>query len=224
MVANEHKYIEEMVRDMEKHNKGLLHEYYIAANNKQDRYILKDLKIYIYNLDREQMTPHCHVKSGDGEVELEVSLLDWSIVNVKTPQGLSNNWSNFRDIKDRFFEWLDVYHKKTDLLNVYWLFELWDGENPNNALEAYKDNSNINEYLKEYLQKDQYYIDKDSLQKDLYATLVPLFLNKTVPKLDDPINLLKEIGLFKKHPVQEDDKEMKDMISKTYNQLKAWGF
>lgn len=223
MKSEEEIFIREVVKDMEEHNKGLLHEFYITANSDRDKNILKDLKIHIYNLDRDQMTPHCHIKTKNGEIELEVSLLDWTIVNVKAPKNTAPTWSNFSGIKDKFFEWLNHYHEKSDLLNSYWLFYLWDGENPDNQLKKYKDNPNNSNPLKDYLERNEMDIDLDRLQKDLYSTLVPLFLNKTAPQLDGPIQLLKNIELYRKYPVKETDEKAIKLIVKTYNELKTWG-
>lgn len=218
----EEKYIQEVVTHMEKHNKGLLHEYYITANSKKDTHILKGLKIHVYNLDREQMTPHIHIVDDNGEIEIEVSLLDWTIINVKKPQNIEPNWSNFRSIKDRFEEWLHQYHNKSDILNVFWLYELWDGENPNNTLDKYQNEKGLSIELIRYLESQNVEIDKERLQKELYATLVPLFINKHVPSFIDSVTLLKDIGLYDRFPIKDDDQDSINIIKTIYNQLKTW--
>lgn len=114
-------------------------EYYVQVSNpKTDSYILGNLFIYIYNNDRPDMTPHCHIMTKDKSIEIEVSLLpndNYKILNVKRPKNTPNDWSYFSDIKDKFFKWLNEKNgKNKELTNNEALDITWNMNNQNNKV------------------------------------------------------------------------------------------
>ena len=150
-------YISEKQMQFLKENKGLLFEYYeIVSDPKRDAHILGDIQVWIYGNDRQDFTPHCHVMTKDKSVEFEVSLLDWSILNIKKPQNLPNNWNVITHLRKPFFKWLMSFSKRAQMLNKRYLFAVWDGNNPNNQLEDYVEDHQISvtdSTLLKYLQE-----------------------------------------------------------------------
>jgi hypothetical protein len=115
-----------------KEQKGLLFEYYIQASNpKKDFKILGDLQVWVYGDDRNGFTPHCHVMTIDKETEFEVSLIDWSILNVKNGEPTSS-------MQKRFFKWLNSENTRgLSSTNKKVLYVSWDSTNPNNDLQDF---------------------------------------------------------------------------------------
>jgi len=115
-----------------KEQRGLLFEYYIQASNpKKDFKILGDLQVWVYGDDRNNFTPHCHVMTIDKETEFEVSLIDWSVLNVKsgTPT---------RSMQKCFFDWLNSKSSRgIDATNKKILYVSWDSTNQNNDLQDF---------------------------------------------------------------------------------------
>ncbi len=127
---------------------SLLSEYYETIRNP----LLKNNIICVYKNDREGYTPHIHIRHNNGEIEIEVSLLDFNIINVKRPNNGICDWGGYNDIKKPFFKWLN----KTK--NIFSLFELWDGNNEMNTLYDFvkKHNINCSTILNEYFKINGY--------------------------------------------------------------------
>lgn len=137
-------------------NKGKLFEYYVQVSKPSyDSKILGNIQIWVYGNDRQSFTPHCHVMLADKSIEFEVSIIDWSIINVKKPQNKPCGWSSFRKIAKPFFIWLKS-EGVNGLMNKMNIYFDWDGANPNNILRDFveKKNLNVNDNdLLEYINK-----------------------------------------------------------------------
>lgn len=112
----------------------ILKEYYEKANSIKDSNILRNIAIEIYPNDRANFTPHCHIIDKQNNIEIEVSLIDYRIVNSKTSN--SCEWADYKNIRDSFFEWLDLASNKskTPMTNKEYLLYLWNEKNPNNKI------------------------------------------------------------------------------------------
>jgi hypothetical protein len=145
---------EEQLKFLEE-NKGVLFEYYGQVSKpKRDSHILGNIQIWIYGNDRQDFTPHCHVMYNDRSVEFEVSLLDWSIINVKRPSSTECDWSSFKAFKKPFFKWLNSTNA-IGTTNKQQLYFAWDSDNPSNNLEMF-----VNEHQIEITDPDlQIYIE-----------------------------------------------------------------
>lgn len=113
-------------------NKKRLNEYK-SVRKPSDSNILGNLAIEVYSDDRKDMTPHCHVSDIQTNIELEVSLVDCSIINVKG--GGYRNWSYYTDIEKRFFAWCNTKYNNTIkpngklYTNLDYAKEMWNKRN-----------------------------------------------------------------------------------------------
>ena len=102
-----------------------------------DSYILGNLNIDIYPNDRDNMTPHCHIYDVQSGNELEVSLVDNKILNIKGVDSKFNDWGYYKDIEDRYFAWLKATKPnrlKNDgslMTNAEYMKKIWNLRNPN---------------------------------------------------------------------------------------------
>lgn len=121
---------------------GILFEYYVQASQpRKDANILGNVQIWIYGNDRANFTPHCHVMLSDRSIEVEVSLIDFNIINTKNPKNANNDWSFFNQLKKPFFKWLrKISGGNTNKKN---LFFLWDYNNQNNTLLDFVSSGNV---------------------------------------------------------------------------------
>lgn len=118
-------------------NQGILFEYYAQVTNpRTENHILKGTQVWIYSNDRTNFTPHCHVMLSDRSIEVEVSLIDFAIINVKSQNNTPCDWSYFNQIKKPFFNWIKMKDKYGLTRKVHTFIE-WDRNNPNNALVDY---------------------------------------------------------------------------------------
>lgn len=205
-----------MVGSLLEGKRELLHEYYKKVNSDRDKHILGNLKIYIYGLDRDQMTPHAHLI--DDDVELEVSLIDWRIVRVKPASSKNHEWSAFTSIRDRFFEWLENEDNSDKL------FRTWNNNNPDNLLEEYK-NEYVSKELRFYFMKQSNPIILDDFRKAIYDVLQPLFADKkTKEKLNDldPMSLLKEVGLYERYHLEDTNEDVIRTAEDAIRDVKIW--
>ena len=115
-----------------KENKGLLFEYYEQVSNPRvDAHILGGLEVWVYGDDRQDFTPHCHVMLHDRSVEVEISIIDWSIVNVKNGNFTSK-------MHKSFLKWLNSENSRLGgIANKMSLYAIWDGNNPNNDITRF---------------------------------------------------------------------------------------
>lgn len=113
--------------------KQCLNEYYVRIDRKEDAKILKNCHISIYADDRSGFTPHCHVFTHDGTTEIEISLINWSVVNVKCEGKLS-----VKKLYDNFVNWLNI-----DINHKIEIYGQWDRYNENNTLNAFVTNKKI---------------------------------------------------------------------------------
>lgn len=108
--------------------KQALNEFYyydtITTNNK--------ILIMIYKKDRILYTPHVHVTDYSKNNEIEVSLLDFNIVNVKK----KNNNSKINEIYKNFLKYIE------DDNCLRHIIEIWINGN--------KENKHINELIERY--------------------------------------------------------------------------
>lgn len=150
---------ERISKEQEKYlneNKGKLFEYYAQVSNPLiDSRILGKVQVWIYGDDRNSYTPHLHLMLSDRSREVEVSLIDFSLINIKSPKNISCVWSNFNDLRKPFEKWLCLTNKM-GMKNIEKLFIAWDQNNPNNFLIDYVDkhkikNNEMNEDLYEYI-------------------------------------------------------------------------
>ena len=211
--------LEKVIRLLGEHRQ-LLHEYYERVDDKdKDRAILGNIRIDVYKLDREAMTPHIHIKY-DKEVEIEVSLIDWSILNVKKPNGLKCDWSLFTTMRDRFFKWIDLTGDDGEK-NYNKIFKVWNENNPDNQLDnTWLDGEYISPQLDKFLEPYKN-IDFNEIKKDIYKILIPLVSNGDNDILKkDVITILKEIGLYDKYSFHLDD--VYEVAEKVIKEVKSW--
>ena len=132
-------------------NKGLLFEYYAQVSNPNcDSRILGNLEVWVYGDDRNNFTPHCHVMLHDKSVEVEISIIDWNVVNVKNGKFTKKMYKSFD-------KWLKSENSRFDgISNKQALFGAWDANNPNNNLVKFivKHDINILDLdLKKYIKR-----------------------------------------------------------------------
>ena len=148
-MAKEITLISEEQKKFLKEQKGLLFEYYAQVSNPRlDTRILGDLQVWVYGGDRKGFTPHCHVMKADKSVEWEVSILDWTIINVKngtvtgSMESTFNKWLNAKSTRDK------------NKLNKEIVYVMWDSVNPNNDLLEFTETHNTeitDNELKQYI-------------------------------------------------------------------------
>ena len=131
----------------------VLKEYIQVSNPNKDGKILGGVKIYVYNNDRVGYTPHCHIIDEKNNLELEVELINFNIINVKSPKGVSKDWSNFSKMKKAFFKWL--LENKDGYCNIQILYRAWDRCNDENQLKDYIETHNISS-INKHLHKHCY--------------------------------------------------------------------
>ena len=126
-------YITEEQETFLKENKGLLFEYYIQVSNpKKDTNILGNIQVWIYGDDRKDFTPHCHVMTSDKSTEIEVSIIDWKLVNIKRQN------INLRKLQKPFLVWLNQTSSSfAPYTNKEVMYRQWDATNGNNTLSQY---------------------------------------------------------------------------------------
>lgn len=206
-----------MVASLLEGKKFLLHEYYVRVNKEKDKHVLGDLDVLVYTLDREEMTPHIHLKNNDEEIE--VSLIDWEIINVKRPTNKKRDWSDFTSFRKRFFEWLENPE------NVETLFRTWNNKNPDNLVEDYSEEAEKSPHLNYYLTLNNNPIILDKFRKKIYSVLTPLFKNKeSKEKLKDldSISLLKEIGLYDEYHLEDTNEDVIRTAEDAIRDIKIW--
>lgn len=178
---------------------NLLFEYYDRISKPQDNDVLGNWQVWIYGSDREAFPPHCHVRLPKGELEFEVSLLTWEVINIKNSD-LPKSWDSIsKDIRDGFFEWL-TRPNKTDpsITNKKYIYHIWDGLNTENRFEKWvkkDDKDNLDDELLDCL---GWNIDYTQLSKSVTSKLCEIyFQNKEErDRLHQlrPKDLLKELG------------------------------
>ena len=211
--------LEKVIRLLDGHRQ-LLHEYYERVDDKnKDRSILGNIRIDVYKLDREAMTPHIHIKYGK-EIEIEVSLIDWSILNVKKPKELKCDWSLFTIIRDKFFKWIDLASDNGEK-NYIKIFKVWNENNPDNQLDnTWLDGKYISPQLDNFLEPYKK-IDFNEIKKDIYKILIPLVSNGDSDIFKkDIITILKEIGIYEKYPFHLDD--VFEVAERMIEEIKGW--
>ena len=169
---------------MAEENKEILQEYFGVINTPLDSHLLGNLEVWVYNCDREEHTPHCHVKLRDDSLEFEVSILTWQPFRLRKPEEKNlNGWDEISsDIRKTFFKWLNrnssgrglesLTNKEATLIN-------WDQNNPNNRLEKWvtKDNVNIDKDVREFIYPT---INLTKLSKQVIGELTQIyFVNPT---------------------------------------------
>ena len=170
----------------------------------------------MYHNDRERYTPHIHLKELDDR-EIEVSLLDWSIVNVKKPKNLDRNWSNFTDFRDKFFEWIPGNEQK--------LYSLWDYNNPDNTLYDHVQlhHTNITDTLSDYFGNKGKPIDISALKGAFFKRVGKLFSDQENRKsymqmtLSD---LLTTIGVYEEFGLENADKALMNKLDDWFRTAK----
>lgn len=200
---------------LEKHineSTGLVYEFYARANiDPSQNKVTKDMEIWIYGHDRNNMSPHCHLLNND--IEIEVSLLDWTIVNVKRPKNVSPEWKNFTDFKERFFAWLKL-PSKTGNANYVTLFNLWDHENEDSTISEFlkkHENVEISDELKKFLELRSKYLQ--NIYRQVIGQLFSVYYNegKTFPFGHyKPLELLKILDIDL--PIDNEDEEALQMV------------
>ena len=210
-------YLLEEVKKLLEGKHILLHEYYVRVDDlEKDSRILKGARIDVYKLDRTEMTPHCHIKDSDG-AEIEVSLIDWNIINVKYPKNTAPEWSNFTILKDKFFEWVTINSEK--------LFDTWNRNNPDNQVDNSYCDRNMSAELKQYIDSHEHPVTINAFKKSIYGVLSPLFaVKETKNELKDldVISLLKKTGLFDEWHLKESNMEALKAAEEAIKDVKIW--
>ena len=169
------------------------------------------MEIWVYGNDRESMTPHCHI--FDKTQEIEVSLIDWSIINVKN--GAKAEWSNFTEFRDRFFKWLYLPNEENGSYNYISLFSLWNHANEDNTLVSFiksHNNINISRELENFISTRQKYLQNIYKQVTNALFAVYYMSNKTFKfKTYTPIELFRKLDLD--IVIDEEDEEALNAIA-----------
>lgn len=216
----------EQVRGILGENRVPLHEFYKRVDNPAvDSHILKGLEIEVYELDRQEMTPHVHLRDNNGNIEIEVSLVDWRILNVKRPQNVVADWSNFTSVRKRFSEWLATDDNADNL------FICWNKSNPGNELKNQYliDNQNgyreISSELKRFLEENEDAVVLSFLRRKLYQLLMPIF-SDAKKKLEfeglNIIDVLKKLNVFTEYGFTEKNKEAIKVAEQVLKDVKIW--
>lgn len=162
-------------------HEDIIEEYFSVTSSPKDTDVLGNLEIWIYNSDREEFPPHCHVKTSDGSIEFEVSILNWEPFRIKKPQTkMINGWDGIdSSIKKRFFEWLNrpsTHVGNLDLPNKLSLWINWNQNNPTNRLENWIE-KNIPNFDKELIEFINPTIDLRKLYKSIIGELTEIYFN-----------------------------------------------
>lgn len=112
----------------------ILNEYYVRVDKKEDAKILKNCHISVYINDRPGFTLHCHVYTHDGSTEIEISLIDWSVVNAKCEGKLT-----IKRLYALFMYWVENNPKNKERL-----YNRWDLNNGDNTIGKYIIEKQIN--------------------------------------------------------------------------------
>lgn len=125
--------------------RSLIKEYDLIRSD-SDSYILGNLLIYVYGGDRCNMTPHCHIKDKQTDTEIEVSLVDKSIVNVKGNK--PKDWSYYGDIKKKFDKWCGAKSEigaQNGIIcdNLNYARYMWTEKNKKTAKYIFDDYGNV---------------------------------------------------------------------------------
>ena len=211
----------------EQHN--LLFEYYDRISKPQDNDVLGNWQVWIYGSDREAYTPHCHIRLPKGELEFEVSLLTWDVINIKN-SNLPNSWDSIdRDIRDGFFEWLTRPNKTdTSISNRKYMYYMWDGLNTENTLNKWvkeEEKDRLDDDLLDCLGWLEWSIPIEELIKSIFDIVLPLYQKDSRAREElhhiasfNPIDFAKQVGLpfeFTKYSATNKVKE----IIRTYENM-----
>lgn len=212
----------------DKKNIEMLFEYYDVISHPKDVDMLGNWQVWIYGSDREKYPPHCHVRLSDGSLEFEVSLLDWSVINIKH-SNMPNSWDSIgNDIKKGFFTWLNrqsIPHPRDT--NKYYMYTFWDGANYNNKLENWVDKkSDLDLDLIDYLNPHSIPSNEEvmaAVQKALY----PIYISSDVDYKKylhnlPPLQLIKELKLDLN--IREGNKKLINIIQTAEKMMYGWTF
>ena len=206
--------------------KSPLFEYYDMLSHPKDSDILGNWEVWVYGSDREAYTPHCHIRTKNGSLEFEVSLLTWEVINIKNSK-LPNSWVSIdRKLKKAFFEWLDRPSvQDPSKSNKFYMYRFWDGANPKNPLEKWVDSkkNNIDKDLVKYINPPKVYIDLWKLHSQITSKLTPIYMKDRDRRYElhqhSPSDLLKILDI----DVDIDgNKEAEEMVAMAENEVYVW--
>ena len=167
---------------MEILHEDILEEYFSVTSSPKDTDVLGNLEVWVYNSDREDFPPHCHIKTSDDSIEFEVSILNWEPFRIKKPQTKTiDGWDEFdSSIKKRFFEWLgrpSTHIANNEITNKESLWTNWDQNNPTNRLENWIDKG-IPNLDKDLIQLVNPTIDLRKLYKSIIGELTEIYFTE----------------------------------------------
>lgn len=204
----------------------ILNEFFGVISTPKDTDVLGNIEVWVYNSDREKYPPHCHVRTSDGKIEFEVSILNWEPFHLKSPTNKNINGRDEinSDIKKKFFTWLNRNSKEQGYENfsnkkAIWIN--WNQNNPNNRLEQWSNKKeNIDKDLIDFLNPK---LDFKQLVKTIIGELSVIYstdksqrheLHKLSPQeLLDRLDINVEIN---------GDEELVNLIKRTEKQVYLW--
>lgn len=203
----------------------IIEEYFGVISTPKDTHILGNLEVWIYNSDREEYPPHCHVKTSDGSLEFEVSILNWKPFRLKKPETkMIDGWDEIdSSIKNSFFEWL--YAPSTEIASNYRnnkeaIWANWNTNNPNNRLEKWVEYDDIDSELKELLNP---LINLKVLNKIVINKLMQIYFNDEDKRNEyhklEPQTLIDKLNI---DIVLGDNKEAVDIVKNAENNVYLW--
>lgn len=92
------------------------------------------ISIQVYGEDRPQYTPHFHMLTKTGELEISIETLQILHIKGRKLKGIS--WSGFRKERKALEKWLMSQNKDFDYSNYETICRLWNNNNPNNRVKV----------------------------------------------------------------------------------------
>lgn len=92
------------------------------------------INIQIYGEDRPQYTPHFHILTKTGELEISIETLQ--ILHIKGRKLKDISWTGFRKERKALEKWLMSQNKDFDYSNYETICRLWNNNNPNNRVKV----------------------------------------------------------------------------------------
>lgn len=91
-------------------------------------------KIWVYGEDRPHYTPHFHMLTKTGELEISIETL--RILHIKGRKLKDISWTGFRKEQKALEKWLMSQNKDFDYSNYETICRLWNNNNPNNRVKV----------------------------------------------------------------------------------------
>lgn len=189
-------------------DKPLLMEYYQRLTTSNDSDFLDGFSIWIYGNDRQGFTPHIHFILGEPSkprINIEIHLTNFEVYHMEAPKNQDISWENLpSSLKNKFMCWLELLNdEEANTTNADNLFKYWDGNNPDNTLEKFVKNHQLQDKIHPLLKKYLYgeTINTDFLIKEIFGKVLPLYQSdkeireKLHRLVDSPMDFVKETNI-----------------------------